>query len=119
MVYWLCITNEWKGIKDKNIWGVPERHKSTIMKVESGDRFIYLKQGAVNDETKPSRIVAIYEVMSEQFKDSTRVFKDKEIFPWRVKIKPAKFRSLITKLKFIANKKKWMLHLRGKATDLL
>ncbi len=110
MVYWLCIKNEWKSIKDKNIWEVPERHKSAIMKVKSGD---------VNDEIKPSRIVAIYEIISEPFKDSTRVFKDKEIFPWRVKIKPAKFRSLIPKLKFIANKKKWMSHLRGIATDII
>ena len=35
---------------------------------------IYLKQEKVGDEIKPSRIVGIYEVVSEPFKDSTRIF---------------------------------------------
>ena len=131
MAYWLCITNEtnWKVIKEKNIWGVPERHKNTIMKVKPGDKLlIYLKQEKVNDGIKEPRIVAVYEVVSEPFKDSTRIFSSKgmrssgEIFPWRVKIKPIKifdrpveFKPLIPKLKFITNKKKWAGHLMGKA----
>jgi len=131
MTYWLCITNEnnWKVIREKNIWGVPERHKNTIMKVKPGDKLvIYLKQEKINDEVKESRIVAVYEVVSEPFKDSTRIFSSKgmrsssEIFPWRVKIKPIKifdkpveFKPLIPKLKFITNKKKWSGHLMGKA----
>jgi len=38
MAYWLCITTEanWKVIKERNIWGVPGRHKNTIAKVEPG-----------------------------------------------------------------------------------
>ena len=30
MTHWLCITTEenWKVIKEKNIWGVAERHKN-------------------------------------------------------------------------------------------
>ncbi len=131
MAYWLCITNEtnWKVIKKKNIWGVPERHKNTIAKVKRGDKLvIYLKQEKINDEVKEPRIVAIYEVVSEPFKDSTRIFSSKgmrssdKTFPWRVKIKPIKifdrpieFKPLIPKLKFITNKKKWSGHLMGKA----
>ena len=131
MAYWLCITNEtnWKIIKEKNIWGVPERHKNTIAKVKPGDELvIYLKQEKINNEIKESRIVAIYEVVSEPFKDSTRIFSSKgmkssgETFPWRIKIKPIKifdkpigFKPLIPKLKFITNKKKWSGHLMGKA----
>ncbi len=131
MAYWLCITNEanWKVIKEKNIWGVPERHKNTIAKVNPGDKLlIYLKQERVNNEIKEPRIVAVYEVISEPFKDSTRIFSSKgmkssgETFPWRVKIKPVKifdkpveFKPLISKLKFITNKKKWSGHLMGKA----
>ncbi|MEM2458233.1 MAG: EVE domain-containing protein, partial [Archaeoglobaceae archaeon] len=45
MAFWLCITTEenWEIIKNKNIWGVPERHKNTISKVKNGDRLlIYL-----------------------------------------------------------------------------
>ena len=131
MTYWLCITTEenWKVIKDRNIWGVPERHKNTIMKVKPGDKLlIYLKQENVKGEVKPSRIAGAYEVISEPFKDSTRIFSSKgmrnsgETFPWRVKIKPIKifdkpveFKPLIPKLKFITNKRKWTGHLMGKA----
>ncbi len=130
MAYWLCITNEanWKVIKERNVWGVPERHKNTIAKVKPGDKLmIYLKQEKVGDEVKESRIVGIYEVVSEPFKDSTRIFSSKgmktnETFPWRVKIKPVKifdkpveFKPLIPKLKFITNKKRWSGHLMGKA----
>jgi len=53
--YWLCITNEanWVVTREKNVCGVPERHKNTIAKVKLGDRFlIYVKQenakGGVN-----------------------------------------------------------------------
>lgn len=128
MTYWLCITNEenWKVIKGKNIWGVPERHKNTIMKVKKGDKLlIYLKQEKVSDETKHSRVVAVYEAASEVFRDSSRIFKSpkgmgNENFPLRIKLKPVKifdieFKPLISKLKFITNKKKWSGHLMGKA----
>ena len=98
------------------------------MKVKEGDKLlIYLKQEKINDKVKPPRIVAVYEVTSEPFKDSTRIFspknkKTKEIFPWRIKIKPIKifdkpieFKPLISKLKVIMNKKKWSGHLMGRA----
>ncbi len=130
MTYWLCITTEenWKVIRSKNVWGVPERHKNTIMKVKPGDKLlIYLKQENIKGEVKPSRITGAYEVISEPFKDSTRIFSSKgmrtnETFPWRVRVKPIKifdkpieFKPLIPKLKFITNKKKWTGHLMGKA----
>ena len=130
MAYWLCITTEenWKVIKDKNIWGVPARHENTIKKVNIGDKLVfYLKQEKVEDEVKEPRIAGIFEVVSEPFRDSTRIFSSKgmktnEIFPWRVKIKPIKifdkpleFKPLIPKLKFIKNKKKWSGHIQGKA----
>jgi predicted RNA-binding protein len=59
MNYWLCITNEenWNVVKAKNIWGVPERHRNTILKVKKGDKLLmYLKQEKINDELKESRI---------------------------------------------------------------
>ncbi|WP_456329936.1 EVE domain-containing protein [Archaeoglobus sp.] len=130
MTYWLCITNDenWKVIKEKNVWGVSERHKNTIAKVKPGDKLlIYLKQEKVGDETKPSRIVAVYEAASEVFRDSSRIFKSpkgmgNETFPLRIKLKPVKifdkpveFKPLIPKLKFITNKRKWSGHLMGKA----
>ena len=128
MAYWLCITTEenWKVIREKNVWGVPDRHKNTIAKVKPSDKLvIYVKTDKV---VKDPKIVAVYEVVSEPFKDSTRIFSSKgmkssgETFPWRVKIKPIKifdkpieFKPLIPKLKFITNKKKWTGHLMGKA----
>ena len=130
MTYWLCITNNanWKVIREKNIWGVSERHKNTIAKVKPGDKLaIYLKQEKIGNEIKESRIVAIYEVTSNPFKESTKIFsskgvKNSEIFPWRIKIRPIKifdtpikFKPLIPKLEFITNKRKWSGHLMGKA----
>lgn len=130
MAYWLCITNEdnWKVIREKKVWGVPERHKNTVAKVKPGDKLlIYVKQENVNGEVKPSRIVGVYEAASEVYRDSTRIFKTpqgmgNETFPLRIKLKPVKifdkpveFKPLIPKLKFITNKKKWSGHLMGKA----
>lgn len=121
MAYWLCITNEenWKVIKQKNIWGVPERHKNTIARVKPGDKLlIYLKQERDKDKIKEPRIVAVYEAVSEVFRDSSRIFKSpkgmgNETFPLRIKLKPVKifekpveFKPLIPKLKFITNKKR-------------
>ncbi|HIH69352.1 EVE domain-containing protein [Methermicoccus shengliensis] len=130
MPYWLCITNEenWKVIKEKNMWGVPERHENTIKRVRPGDKLlIYVKQEREKDEIKEPRIVAVYEVASEVFRDSSRIFKSpkgmgNETFPLRIKLKPIKifekpveFKPLIPKLKFITNKRKWSGHLMGKA----
>ena len=130
MTYWLCITNgeNWKVIKEKNIWGVAERHKNTIARVKLGDKvLIYVKQERRKDEIVEPRIVAAYEVVSEVFKDANRIFKTppgmgSESFPYRIKLKPLKifskpvdFKSLIPELKFITNKKKWSGHLMGKA----
>jgi predicted RNA-binding protein len=72
MKYWLCITTEdnWKIIRDKNIWGVPERHKNTISKVKPGDKLlIYVKQERIDKDVKESRIMAVYEVVSEVFRE--------------------------------------------------
>lgn len=130
MAYWLCITTEdnWSVIRRKNVWGVPERHKNTILKVKPGDKvLIYVKQKREKDSVVEPRIVAAYEVASEVFKDSTRIFKSPpgmsgEVFPLRIKLKvvkvfekPVDFKQLIPKLKFIKNKQKWTGHLMGKA----
>ena len=130
MTYWLCVTtsDNWKVIKQKNVWGVPERHKNTIAKVKPGDKLlIYLKQERDKDKVVEPRIVAVYEAVSEVFKDSKKIFKtppgmSNENFPLRIKLKPVKifdkpvdFKSLIPKLKFIKNKKKWTGHIQGKA----
>lgn len=126
VTYWLCITNRanWKVIKEKNIWGVQKRNRNTIAKVKPGDKIvIYIKQEREDKEILEPKIVGIFEVVSEPYEDSTRIFKapvPNETYPLRVKIKPVKigeleFKPLIPKLKFITNKKKWSGHLMGRA----
>jgi len=126
MACWLCITNRdnWKIIKEKNVWGVPRRHKNTIAKIKPGDKLIiYVKQEREDKKILEPKIVGIFEVVSEPYEDSTRIFKGhvpNETYSLRVKIKPVKlgeveFKPLIPKLKFITNKKKWSGHLMGKA----
>ena len=126
MTYWLCITigDNWKIIKQKNIRGVSERYKNTITKVKIGDKLlIYVKQKRRNE----LRVVAIYEAISNVFKDTPKIFKTpkgmgNKTFPFRIKLKsvkifekPIQFKPLIPKLKFITNKQKWSIHLMGKA----
>ena len=127
MTYWLCITNRdnWEVVKKKNVWGVAKRHKNTIAKVKPGDRLVfYVKQERKDKEILEPKIVGIFEVVSDPYTDSSRIFKSplypNETYPLRIKIKPIKlgeldFKPLIPKLKFITNKKKWSGHLMGKA----
>lgn len=127
MTYWLCITNRenWEVVKEKNVWGVPRRHRNTIAKVNPGDKLVfYVKQERKNKEILEPKIVGIFEVVSEPYTDSSRIFKSpphlNETYPLRVKIRPVKlgeveFKPLVPKLKFITNKKRWSGHLMGKA----
>lgn len=127
--YWLCVTDRenWKVIREKKIWGVPERrHKSTLMRTKVGDKVvIYLKQEKKDDEILEPKIAGVFEIISEPFKDHKRIFKapsksPNELYPWRVMLKEIKisevdFKPLIPKLKFIKNKKKWHMSFFGKA----
>jgi predicted RNA-binding protein len=124
MKYWLCVTNQenWEVIKERNIWGVEERHRNTISKVKPGDRLlIYVMGTKKDDESLSPRIVAVYEAVSEVFIDSSRIFKGK-VYPLRIRLrpivifpKPLDFRELVPRLSFIKNKRFWVGHIRGKA----
>jgi predicted RNA-binding protein len=124
MRYWLCVTNQenWEVIREKNIWGVEERHRNTISKVRPGDKLlIYVMGTKKDDESLPPRIVAAYEAISETFTDSSSIFKGK-LYPLRIRLrpiaifsKPLEFRELVPKLGFIKNKRVWAGHIRGKA----
>jgi len=128
MKYWLCITNQdnWEVIREKGIWGVSERHKSTIQKVKPGDKcLIYVVSSRLEKEIIPSKVVAAYDVSSELFDDRTEIFKsvrEGESYPLRVKLKevkifptPVEFKPMIQRLSFIKNKRKWTGHIQGKA----
>jgi predicted RNA-binding protein len=124
MRYWLCVTNQenWEVIKERNIWGVEERHRNTISKVKPRDRLLIYVMGTKKDnESLPPRIVAVYEAVSEVFIDSSRIFKGK-VYPLRIRLrpivifpKPLDFRELVPRLSFIKNKRFWVGHIRGKA----
>ena len=75
MKYWLCVANEenWGIAKEKNIWGVSERHKNQLNKVEVNDLIVfYLRQEKLMDKVFPSRISGIFKVASKPFKDERR-----------------------------------------------
>ena len=75
-----------------------------------------------DDEVIPSRIVGVFEVVSEPYRENSRIFKSKikeAVYPYRVKLKPIKifsepieFKQLIPKLSFTKNKDKWTGYLR-------
>jgi len=96
MAYWLCVTTEanWNVVKERNVWGVSERFKGAIQRVKSGDKLIfYVMQTKKNKDVIPSRITGIFEAISEQYRDSTKLFKPygtEQTFPYRVKLKPIK-----------------------------
>ena len=127
MAHWLCITNEenWQVVKQRNVWGVAERHRNTIAEVKIGDTLVmYCKQEKINDELKPSRIMGVFSAVSTVFTDNKKIFSTPkgmvgtETFPLRIKLtplkifeKPVAFKPLIPQLKFITNKRKWSGHL--------
>lgn len=130
IMHYLAITNRanWEIIKKKGIWGVPERHRHVLESLKPGDRlFIYVKQEREKDKILEPAIVALVEVASEPFKDSTKVFKapphrPSERYPYRVRIKvleeynpPKPFKPLIPKLELFKGKKKWTAVLRGRS----
>ena len=127
MGYWLCVTSEenWRVIREKKVWGVSEKFKKTIQRVKPGDKLVfYLVQTRKGDEIIPSRIVGVFEAVSEAYRDSSRIFKGKSTggeitYPYRVKLKPIKifhkpieFKPLIPKLNFIKYKDKWTGYIR-------
>jgi len=130
MTYWLAISNRENSaiVIGKNIWGVPKRYINTISRVKRGDiLLVYVRQKIVGKEVFSSAITGAFEVTSEMYEDTSRIFSalpnlGDETFPLRIKLKPIKifdppveFKPLIPKLKFITNKKMWSGHIRGQA----
>lgn len=122
MKYWICILDRrnFDIVIQKKIWGVSERHKNTISKVEIDDRLVFYI-------TKESVFGGISEVASDNFIDEESVFLPpygdwNQTFPLRIIIKPVtifkepmKIKPLIPKLDIIKNKNNWAGHFMGKA----
>jgi len=120
--YWLAIStlDNWKVVKEKNIWGVASRYRSAIQKVSIGDHvLIYTMQSIQNKEIIPSAVQAEYEVVTGLFEDSHPIFvtpsrMGEERFPLRIRLKPLKkftnpitMKPLVPELSFIKNKTMW------------
>lgn len=127
MTRWLAISNRTNDeiVRTKNIWGVPKRNKNIIERVKRGDTILmYVSQQKEGDNTLPSAITGAFEVLSDSFEDTSKIFETpvhmgKEVFPYRIRLKPVKifdtpveFKPLIPKLSFIKNKTMWTGHIR-------
>jgi predicted RNA-binding protein len=122
MNYWICIINRenLNIVIQKQIWGVAERYKYLLSKVNVGDRLIFYV-------TKESVFGGVSEVASDGFIDEEEIFLPiktdrKQKFPFRFKIKPVVFlkqitpiEPLIIKLDFIKKKNRFQVHFMGKA----
>ena len=112
------MTNEenWNIVKERKVWGVPERDRGRIKQVMPGDYLVFY--------VMPLRVAGIFRATSEGFESNKKIFRwgefgKHEIFPHRVMLEPVilpeeplQFRELIPKLRFITNKKMWSGHLR-------
>lgn len=121
MKYWMCITNEdnWKIIRQKRVWGVPENRRCQIAEVMPKDNLIFY--------LKPKRVVGIYLVETSFFESKETMFKtegflEKEKFPFRIKIKPLfvlneplNFLPFVKQMQFINNKERWGGYFFGRA----
>jgi predicted RNA-binding protein len=131
MEHWLAISNRANSeitIK-RQIWGVPKRYINQISKTQPGDTLlVYVGQQVVDkDTTLPPAITGSFEIVSEVYEDSSKVFTTppklgNETFPLRIKLcpirifdPPVEFKPLIPRLAFITNKTQWSGHIRGQA----
>ena len=117
--YWLCVTNgeNWEVIKDKGLWGVPRRSRGRIECVRPGDYLVFY--------VIPGRVCGVFRAVSEPFVSDEPVFSwtefgRPEVFPYRVRVEPVvlpdeplEFRSIVPRLRFIRNKVRWSVYLRG------
>lgn len=117
--YWLCVTDEvnWRVVKNRRVWGVSDRYSAVMERVDVGDLLVFY--------VKPKRICGVFVAASKPYTSTERVFKSagpsgREVYPHRVRLKSlvvpeecVSFESLIQKLKFIKNKKRWTGHIRG------
>jgi predicted RNA-binding protein len=116
--YWLCITNEknWEIIRKRNVWIVPKRSRGIIQKVKTGDLLAFY--------VAPKKVAGVFKTVSEPYVDEEVIFSadgfsGNERFSYRVRLEPVvlakeyvDFSSLIPRLSFIVNKKRWSGYLR-------
>ncbi|QYZ77936.1 EVE domain-containing protein [Methanofollis formosanus] len=120
MTCWIAVSeeNKWETIKEKMVWAVAQRHADTISKVELGDRLLVY----IHDLEEPSFLGA-FEIASELFINRIPLFPGtEEIYPLRVKLKPAtafnepvRVAPLATELKVLKDMGNWQEELAAQA----
>jgi len=133
MTCWFASSNRdnWEIIRKNNVWGIPKRNKAIIERVKLGDFIlIYVAQKKEEDTILPSAVAGAFEIVSEGYEDTKRLFitperMGDEVFPYRVHLKPVtifkepvEFKPLIPDLKFIKNKKMWTGHIRSAMREI-
>ena len=127
MANWLCVINEsnWKVVTAESVWGVMEKDRKKLDRTQIGDFFVfYIKDSRHGLYVRVASVISgIFKVNSKPYTDTSPLFavsgvlKDK--FIYRVRIEPVvvplkslDFRSIVSKLTFPKNKKKWFLSLQ-------
>jgi len=93
MTRWLAISNQENSdiVIKRHVWGVPKRNINAISRVRPGDTvLVYVGQRVVDKEVFPPAITGVFEVTSEMYEDSSRIFAapaklGDEIFSLRIK----------------------------------
>jgi predicted RNA-binding protein len=126
LAYWIASGNRenWKIIKNHNIWGVPKRSKSLHTRVKVGDTILmYVRSEVHGKEIFPSAIMGEY-LVTELYEDLTPLFTapphmGEEVFPFRFRLKAItvfsteiELKPLIPELGFVTNKTMWSGHFR-------
>jgi predicted RNA-binding protein len=100
-----------------SISGFRDRRRNVVQKIKQGDFLLCYLTGV-------SRFIGLLEVVSAPYRDETKIWKD-DVFPWRVRVKPAvtltpetavPVRDLKDKLSIFADLKSpnaWTGHFRG------
>ena len=114
MNYWICITNQknWDIINDKGVWGVSQTYMNILSQVEMGDKILFYIKGG--------KVKGIFMAISKMYKNnekvfnSTSIFKENEIFPYRINIKRISNEiigisvyNILQNLKITKDKKNW------------
>jgi predicted RNA-binding protein len=116
--YWFCVVDEdnWEIIKKKDLWGVSEGNRKRLESTQIGDLLVFY--------VKRHKLGGSFRVVSKPFKSREKVFipaklKPREVFPYRVKLrpevipeKPKDFLKIVPKLSFIGNKRQWKAYIQ-------
>lgn len=128
MANWLCVLNRenFEIVKREGVWGVNERHKNTLRKLNPGDICAFYLRGETRGENQFEPCIGgIFIVSSLPYFDETDIFLSKrnpdEKYPYRVRVSPyynlrstVPFKQVVPDLSFIVKKHNYGCYLLGR-----